>query len=744
MTQPDQQLDRILHTTLGRGSLPVDRKRRHRERLGLPASPIPSTMPANVRFPSGSAGNEFRTITSTTGGGLRDRLELITIIAVITLVIGGVIASRMFLAGDEPEEPAIAGVELTEDFDVYVRIGGDVSPAGQALPGTFVQVDPDTLEDRTDSPEISGARLIASRGMPVLVSIEYPDRMPNPLDGDPSDGVRIVILDTQTGKERSSFHAPAFVQTPYLSPDGSKLVVQTVHATQNEELPSWWILDTNDGSVISTINDDPVNGQEELFFSADSSTLYRVLLVFPTSSNPMSLQIIAYDVATGSETNRRAFDSIQIEFGQLPGVATSPDGRQLAIAHADAKKITIISLEQLTIEQSFAFSATGNEPEKWINDPNPRSLHLQAEFSLDGRYLYISGSSIEKHLGLTAVNLERRELMAHAFDGVSVVAIIPAPDGQSIYASRYDDPVQPPAIIYRLHPETLEILAERESPVYGGVIINPVVLPADETVVPDATSEDPLEFIFAYRQAVDAGDLDAAREVFVEPFREFSDEVLFLGESGRHFSWDPDDWSIEQHERFTVLRLTSHASFEYVLRQTDQGWRIDGGLEALWLMQRRENDDFDRFPGAYQDIRIDQMSDHDAQETGLHLGISVAAIELHDDNTMDVAVEWRVTGAATAGFPLEGLNWVAGEQSGDVEITWGTMRLTEDQVDFPIPADPRQSTVMYSANLTLHDIPDSGDLRLHMPWITLTNAAGEERTISAILHLPVADYPPAE
>lgn len=744
MTQPDQHLEQILQSTLGSGRLPADRKRLHREQLGLLAGPMPTTLPANSRFPSAGTSNEFRTITSTAGSGLRDRLELITIVAVIALVVGGVVFSRMFLDGDGADEPGVAGIELTDEYDVYVRSGGIISSGGTTGAYSFTPIDRETLEDRTDLPQVSGINFISSSGQSTVARIEYPDQMPNPADGDPSDGVRIIILDAETGEERNNFHAPAFVHMAHLSPDGSRVAVQTALTPPGEQLPNWWVLDTSNGRVISTIDDDWSAWREKLLFSPDGDTIYRVLTAQADTTDLMPVQIIAYDVATGDETNQRGFDSIQTGLGQLAGVNESPDGRTLAIAHADTRTVTLINLERLTIEQSFAFSDSSNEPEPWSENTDSTWVQIEAEFSLDGRYLYVFGSSSEEHFGLTAVDLENRRLAARFLDGSSITNIVPAPDGKCVYASRTGESGGPAVTIYRLDSETLEILAERDFPVFGGVIINPIVLPANgPDSLLDGTPQDPLEFIFDYRRALEVDNLDAARGMYVEPFREFSDEVLFDAQLGRPFSWEPDDWTIEQNEQFTVVRLNSRPDYAWVLRQSGSGWLIDPGLEAHWYMQRRENDDFDRFEGR-QRIRVDQMSDQNPGDTGMHVGISVNVVELHPDNTMDISIEWRVTNAAAASFPLEGLSWADGNEQGDVEVTRGTVRLTEDSVEFPIPADSLITTFIYSATLTLHDVPDSGELRLHMPWITLTNAAGEERTTSAILHLPVADYPQAE
>lgn len=773
MTQPDQHLEQILQSTLGSGQLPADPKRLHLERLGLLTGPTPATLPANSRFPSAGTSNEFRTITSTAGGNLRDRLELITIVAVIALVIGGVVFSRMFLAGDGTDEPSVGDVELTSDYDVYVMQHRTLTPSPIWTP-----VDRETLENRNDLDEVQASGIAAPFGQSEIVRIEYPDQEPDPVD--PSEGVRIVVLDTATGEERRSFHAPGFVQRPHLSPDGSTLAVQPIGSSDGEDLPDWLILDAGNGRVISRIFLNAADRvqheiQEMLIFSFDGSMLYQVLLQ-PVSqtTTPEPLRILAYDTASGEQVERLELDNIpagvwhrQPEAGPpvsdilQVGVAVSPDGRRMAIAHADSQSITLVNLDRLAVERTFAFSTTNGQPDPWyetvLENPEDFSrerVEMGITFSADGRHLYIYGAAtsyvtktvfgmstqevVEHHPGLIAIDVEQGSIAARAFENQRVFGVTVAPDGWNIYTT-HAAPTDDQMLVRRLDAETLDPLAEREFQLWGSVVINPIILPA-----PPARPEiekSPLQFIMEYRASLNAGDLERARSMWIEPFRAFSDDVLFLGESGRPFSTEIEDWTVRENDLFTVVRLNTTPHDAYVLRKSDEGWLLDGGLEALWLMQRRENDDFDRFPGAYRDIRVDQMSDQNPGDTGLHIGISVNRIVVNPNNTMDVSVEWRVTGAEAASFPRYGLSWASDYQSGEVGITWGTIQLTDNRVEFPTGG---LRTVIYAATLTLHDIPNNGELRLHMPAITLTNTAGEQRTTSAILHLPVADYPQME
>ncbi|MGI8689538.1 MAG: hypothetical protein ACR2M3_13270 [Thermomicrobiales bacterium] len=384
----------------------------------------------------------------------------------------------------------------------------EVHPPNQLPPGmTLVPLDTQTLGDRQDRPPLS----LATRFMTVspdgaqLATFDYA-RTDGPYST-PSD-TTVTVRDNRTGAARVSFHPPAPVLGTRLSRDGARLVVQP-YPSGNPSPDEWDVLDTADGHVLTTVNAAPSNDYLPTLIDADAQALYRFITAAPaaTAPGPRPISLIAYDLHTGAERGRLALPEVTtgswptgrmmqgeaVRAALSPGIALSPDGRQIAIAHADADRVTLIDTQRLTIARTI--SLTGGSGLLHVLGLIPQHVAAKgppgvgtsrdAIYAPDGRSLYLSGfqTLLDDHdaqtfhsLGLTRLDLTRNTITANALPERTINWVLPAPDGQNIFVfgpkeGEGDSHIllpDVPSLLQRLDARTLAIQAAREFPSYRG------------------------------------------------------------------------------------------------------------------------------------------------------------------------------------------------------------------------------------------------------------------------------------
>ncbi len=384
----------------------------------------------------------------------------------------------------------------------------EVHPPNQLPPGmALVPLDTQTLGDRQDRPPLS----LATRFMTVspdgalLATFDYA-RMDGPLS--PPRDTTVTVRDNRTGAARGSFHPPAPVLGTRLSRDGARLVVQP-YPSGNPSPDEWSVLDTANGHVLVTVNAAPSNDYLPTLIDADAQALYRFITAAPaaTAPGPRPLSLIAYDLRTGAERGRLALPEVTtgswptgrmtqgeaVRAALSPGIALSPDGRQIAIAHADADRVTLIDTQHLTIARTI--SLTGGSSLLHVLGLIPQHVAAKgppgvgtsrdAIYAPDGRSLYLSGvqTLLDDHdaqtfhsLGLTRLDLTRNTITANALPGRTINWVLPASDGQSIFVfgpkqGEGDSHIllpDIPSLLRRLDARTLAIQTEREFPSYRG------------------------------------------------------------------------------------------------------------------------------------------------------------------------------------------------------------------------------------------------------------------------------------
>ena len=150
-----------------------------------------------------------------------------------------------------------------------------------------------------------------------------------------------------------------------------------------------------------------------------------------------------------------------------------------AAVSADGNRIVLIDAMRLAVEQTILLEGNGKEIES-------EGIISQAEFSSDGRRLYVFGLALPPGLfkrGLRVVDLEKGELTAEALLAYQIQWVAGGSSSLGEFSIRHDSP-QPngsvfvfgtsdadllpfeirdssPSMLWRLDGETLEVLEER-------------------------------------------------------------------------------------------------------------------------------------------------------------------------------------------------------------------------------------------------------------------------------------------
>jgi len=121
-----------------------------------------------------------------------------------------------------------------------------------------------------------------------------------------------------------------------------------------------------------------------------------------------------------------------------PAILFSNDGRMLYIANAATGFIQAIDLHRRVLTGTVTLSASRQYPDFSDNIGDYQALALvQAALSTDGTRLYAFSGGIKD--GVQIVRAPELRVVGHALRGVSIRAVWPSPDGQTVYAIGLND-----------------------------------------------------------------------------------------------------------------------------------------------------------------------------------------------------------------------------------------------------------------------------------------------------------------
>jgi hypothetical protein len=419
-------------------------------------------------------GNIFQSLNRPTVGLLS---------LVILSLIGGVVACSPIAAGAPPPQ--------TQPYSFYRH---HFNPGEE---NKMASLDPQTLNDRPDGQLLEPGQFSADGS--TRIDVEYP---PGRNVNDPNlnpDDVWIVVYDLQTGAERSRFHPPVTGLISVLSQDGTRLALKPYSLTYNYNYPlaEWYVIDTTSGQQLAYIKDADITcfrGGTGLFDPAVQRRVYCPVDPDPEANEPQPMRLIAYDLESGERAGEVELPEVLIGSRQTdqtvndqpvwaflePAVELSPDGRQLAVVHADAAKVTLLEAQTLTVERTLALKHSTGLLDHFApavahaKGPSEGTIR-QAVFSPDGQYLYIFSQEFwvnqedaPAERGLWLVDLTQGDIVAEALPEFQIQWVRPAPDGSVYVFGTTDERMAPyeirttsPSTLWRLEALTLEPLAQR-------------------------------------------------------------------------------------------------------------------------------------------------------------------------------------------------------------------------------------------------------------------------------------------
>jgi hypothetical protein len=173
-----------------------------------------------------------------------------------------------------------------------------------------------------------------------------------------------------------------------------------------------------------------------------------------------------------------------------PGIAVSPDGKEVAVVHAQDSGVTLIDATTLLVERTMTLKQKQGFVDVMLSSLQitPRKAHakspamgasIRAFYTADGESLIIGGNNIafdpaqtDSHQtgrGLTLVDLRNGAIEAQSFDEFEVNSVVVMPNGE-VYLTGIDWKAAArsidPFVIARLDGHSLQTLAKRSFPTY--------------------------------------------------------------------------------------------------------------------------------------------------------------------------------------------------------------------------------------------------------------------------------------
>lgn len=324
--------------------------------------------------------------------------------------------------------------------------------------------DPSRATVELDDPSVPGTPQILASADGSTVIIAPADR----------GGGLVRVLDARTGAQRTRFRAPLGHFAYGLSADGSRLLLYEGGSCREDGCApaAFRVLDTASGREVGAMRAaEPWRRWWGLHLSPDGRSLYALLLGGDPSD---AATVAAYDVASGRETGSVRMDGLAVGYrwgaGRStmaaewrPGSALSPDGRTLAVVHADRAALTLVDTRGL-------WSRTIAVPGLPASPPPSGGAELWAAFSPDGTLLYAGGVRREEDargavrdrgLGIRAMDARSGRVLAHALEGRAVGAVSFAGGGSLFVSGSEGESSGCPCTIYRLEARGLAVEAQR-------------------------------------------------------------------------------------------------------------------------------------------------------------------------------------------------------------------------------------------------------------------------------------------
>lgn len=362
----------------------------------------------------------------------------------------------------------------------------------------LIPLDPRTLANLADRPLIErstascgSCSMVVSADGTTIATMEYAYG-----GAATAGGLTIRVHDARTGAERARFSPPLPVIVDGLSPDGSRLYARDW--PPRELGAGRHVLDTSDGHLVGAIPALSRCCLTRYWLAPGERRLHGILVPDhrngPLPNGPQTPLLVAQDAASGEEAGEVRLDGVLLGSWQTdrevrgrrvaanlsPGIALSPDGRRIAILHADREALTLIDVARLQVLWTKPLSRPAGLLDRLGLRPRTASAKelestgWELHFSPDGRRLYAAGSQtrvadtgelVEQGLGLRVIAFEDARIIAEDLADERLFWLAPAADGDALYAFAQRRPAagqQGGYVLRRLDPRTLAVTAERE------------------------------------------------------------------------------------------------------------------------------------------------------------------------------------------------------------------------------------------------------------------------------------------
>ncbi len=299
-----------------------------------------------------------------------------------------------------------------------------------------------------------------------------------------------VVRDARTGEERSRLRVDGRVALERLSDDGSRLLLAQ---RADRTLVQWSAYATSTGQLLATWSGEDLDVGTDAI-ALDDRRAY-LLTAAPGPNPPPLAQVVAYDLQTGAEIGRRRLDDVVAgtwstgrsaqgiprRQRRAPGLALSPDGRQLVVVDADAARLTLLDADPLRLARSIVLT----QPTSWLDwlplfprrvaakglEGEEEGAWARAVYGRDGARLYVDSRSVTldergnptiRDHGLAIVDLDQGTVRAAALTGSPILAVVPSREGSDVYVVTDNQRGTTPYLVLRLDAGSLAERARRE------------------------------------------------------------------------------------------------------------------------------------------------------------------------------------------------------------------------------------------------------------------------------------------
>jgi DNA-binding beta-propeller fold protein YncE len=333
-------------------------------------------------------------------------------------------------------------------------------------------------------------------------------------------GNDIQVYDGLTGSFRVTVASDGEIWPLDLSADGSKLLAGVTSDFSGQLYPpAWKVFDTTTGEMTAAIQGE--SDQSNTFIQAVDPISWKLYRLLPERASwfgddrPQPAKLVAIDLATASTIGQTTLPEVLIgpwpdeflialpdsELGIVrianPGIAVSPDGRELAVVHAQDDGVTVIDAATLAVERTMSLhqnqglvdgllSKLPLAPQHASAKSPAMGASIRAFYSADGQSLIIGGNNItfdpkaqesaRTGRGLTLVDLQNGTIETKTFDEFEVSGVYTLPNGE-VYVTGTDWEAAgasgDPYVIARLDGESLHTLAKRSFPIFVNFYIVP-------------------------------------------------------------------------------------------------------------------------------------------------------------------------------------------------------------------------------------------------------------------------------